>query len=96
MNFLEQCQTLTLSDCKLKEDALELGQKFLESGFMDDSQRTKQYQFAFYDKKVYLYIWNFHTPSELLATICPYNSDFVFSCHFEEGQKTQPHVKDFL
>lgn len=96
MNFLEQCQTLTLSDCKLKEDALELGQKFLESGFMDDSQSTKQYQFAFYDKKVYLYIWNFHAPSELLATICPYDDNFAFSCHFIHGQKTQPHVQDFL
>ncbi len=96
MNFVKQCQTLTLSDRKPKEESLELGRKFLDSGFIDHSENTKRYQFAFNDRKVYLYIWNFHEPSELLASICPYDDNFAFSCHFVHGQKTQPHVQDFV
>ncbi len=96
MNLLKQCQSLTLSDHKSKEDSLKLGEKFLNSGLVDSSTGTRQYQFAFKNRKVYLYIWNFHSPSELLATICPYDDNFAFSCNFVHGQKTQPHVQDFV
>lgn len=96
MNLLKQCQTLTLSDRKSKEEALELGRKFLDGGSIDNSQSPKQYQFAVSSRKVYLYIWNFHAPSELLTTLCPYDDNFAFSCNFVHGQKTQSHVQDFV
>lgn len=96
MNLLKQCQSLTLSDRKSKERSLELGNEYLNTGFIDALQITKHYPFAFEDRKVYLYIWNFHSPSELLATICPYHEKFSFICHFVHGQKTLLHVQDYL
>ena len=31
-----------------------------------------------------------------MASMCPYNDNFAFSCNFTHGQKTQPHVQDFV
>ena len=52
MNLLKQCQSITLSDCYAKESALELGERFLRSGFLDHVEGTKKYQFAFSLKNI--------------------------------------------
>ena len=96
MNLLEQCRAITLSDHKTKEESLELGERFLSSGFMEHTQGVRQYHFAFDDRKLYLYIWNFQHPQELLAYICPYKDEVTFRCHFESGQVTPSHVQDFI
>lgn len=96
MNLLEQCQAITLSDQKPKQISLELGEQFLTTGFRDASQHIIQYPFALDHRKVYLYIWNFHSPSELMTSICPYQDNLAFSCRFTHGQKTQAHVQDFI
>lgn len=96
MNLLKQCQSLTFSDLYTKELALKLGNEYLKNGFSDDSDEIKQYHFAFNDRKIYLYIWNFHSPSELRTFICPKHEQFTFICNFSHGQKTQAHVQDFV
>ena len=96
MNLLEQCRAITLSDHKTKERSLELGERFLSSGFMENIQGIRQYRFAFEDRKIYLYIWNFQSPQELLSYICPYKDEVTFRCHFKSGQATPSHVQDFI
>ena len=96
MSLLKQCQSITLSDCKTTESSLELGERFLRSGFLEHVQGTKRYQFALENRKAYLYIWDFYSTSDLLATICPPTEKFSFTCQFQNGQLTQPHVQDFV
>ena len=96
MNLLNQCDIITLSDRGSKEKAKIRGNKFLSSGLTDPSEDLKKYHFALDHHKIYLYIWNFHKPSELIAEICPYREDFSLICNYTNGQKTQLHVQDFL
>ena len=96
MNLLKQCQSLTFSDPKPEEQALKLGEIFLENGFSDDSDEIKQYLFAFEHRNAYIYIWNFYAPSKLRTFICPGHEQFSFACSFTSGQKTQAHVQDFV
>lgn len=96
MNLSEQCHAITLSDRKPKKESLHLGEQFLASGFMENIHGVRQYHFAFDDRKIYLYIWNFQPNQELLASICPYKDEVTFCCHFESGQATPTHIQDFI
>ena len=96
MNLLEQCQVITSSDPKGKEQALALGASFLESGFEENSSEVRKYHFPLKDRKVYLYIWNFQNSSQLHASMCPYREEFSFTCQFTPGQTTHLHVQDFV
>lgn len=96
MNLLKLCQKITISDSVPPEKALELGRRFLNAGFLDTTQDIQQYHFPFEDRKAYLYIWNFHAPSELKASICPRFEDRSFTCQFTHGQKTPLHVQDYI
>ena len=66
MNLLKQCQTITLSDKKSREASLELGERYLNHFFLDTTGDIQQYHFPFTNRKAYLYIWNFYSPSEQL------------------------------
>ena len=96
MNLLEQCKLITLSDYKSITKARILGEKFLSSGLTATAEEIKHYHFPFENRKVYLYIWNFYTTSELIAASCPYCEDFSLICNYVNGQTTQPHIHDYV
>ena len=96
MNLLEQCELITLSDYKSITKARILGEKFLSSGLTESSEEIKHYHFPLENRKVYLYIWNFHRDSELIATSCPYLEDFSLICSYTNEQTTQTHIHDFV
>lgn len=96
MNLIERCQKITLSDCQTTESSFSLGERFLNTGFLEHVKGVKHYQFALENRKAYLYIWDFCSSDDLLAAMCPPEENFSFCCHFEDGQLTQPHTQDFV
>ena len=96
MNLLKQCELITLSDYRSSTKARILGEKFLSSGLTNTAEDIKHYHFPFENRKVYVYIWNFHTTSELIATSCPYQEDFSLVCNYTNKQTTQPHIHDYV
>ena len=96
MNLLELCQSITLADSKPPEESLALGNQFLNNRFLDHSGTIDRYPFAVSDRKIYLFLWNFHKSSELRCAICPYLEQLAFTCHYTHGQKTAAHVQDFI